>query len=123
MKLTSKPREASMLRYGCCSSLAVALILASLIHVPVGGQNWVMPRTADGRPDLEGVWENNSATPLERPRQLADKPRLSDEELASFKRRAATLFGPEQDAIFGDALYLALLANTPPAGLGATGSY
>ena len=50
-------------------------------------------------------------------------PLLSDEELESLRRRAAALFGPEQDAIFGDALYQALLANTTPPGLGATGSY
>ena len=84
---------------------------------------WVMPRTADGRPDLEGVWENNSATPLERPRQLADKPRLSNDELASMERRARTLFSPDADAVFGDALYLALLADTRPSGLGNTGTY
>ena len=84
---------------------------------------WVMPRAADGRPDLEGVWENNSATPLERPRQLADKSRLSDDELASMERRARTLFSPDADAVFGDALYLNLLADTRPTGLGATGSY
>jgi len=84
---------------------------------------WVMPRTADGRPDLEGVWENNSATPLERPRQFAAKPRLSDEELASLERRARTLFGPDAEATFGDTLYLTLLADTRPRGLGATGSY
>ena len=84
---------------------------------------WVVPRTADGQPDLEGVWENNSATPLERPKQLADKPRLSDEELASLERRAQTLFGPDAEATFGDALYLTLLADTRPRGLGATGSY
>jgi hypothetical protein len=94
---------------------------ASARSVRAGG--WVVPRTADGRPDLEGVWENNSATPLERPRQLADKARLSDEELASMERRARTLFSPDADAVFGDALYLNLLANTRPAGLGATGSY
>ena len=103
--------------------VALVLVFASLTSVHVQGPRWVVPRTADGRPDLQGVWENNSATPLERPRQLADKPRLSDEELESFKRRAATLFGPDVDAIFGDALYTALLANTPPPGLGATGSY
>src|SRR4026209_1857824 len=123
MKLTSKPREASMLRYGCYSSLAVALILASLIHVPVGGQTWVVPRTADGRPDREGEGENNTPPPLERPRQLANKPRLTDEELASFERRARTLFSPDAEAVFGDALYLNLLADTRPGGLGATGSY
>jgi hypothetical protein len=107
----------------CIAGVALAFVFATLTSVHIEGQRWVVPRTADGRPDLEGVWENNSATPLERPRQLADKPRLSDEELESFKRRAAALFGPEQDAIFGDALYAALLANTAPPGLGATGSY
>jgi hypothetical protein len=107
----------------CIVGLALALVCASLASVQIEGQKWVVPRTADGRPDLEGVWENNSATPLERPRQLADKPRLSDEELASLERRARTLFGPNAEATFGDALYLTLLADTRPAGLGATGSY
>jgi hypothetical protein len=107
----------------CIAGLALAFVFASLASVPIAGQKWVVPRTADGRPDLEGVWENNSATPLERPRQLADKPRLSNEELASLERRARTLFGPDAEATFGDALYLTLLADTRPAGLGATGSY
>ena len=118
------------------SSLAFVLVVASLTQVRVEGQQpavasarnaratgWVVPRTADGRPDLEGVWENNSATPLERPRQFADKPRLSDEELADLERRARTLFSPDAEAVFGDALYLTLLANTKPGGLGSTGSY
>ena len=87
------------------------------------GAVWVVPRTADGRPDLEGVWENNSATPLERPKPFADKPRLSDDELATLERRARTLFGPEAEATFGDALYTTLLADTRPRGLGSTGSY
>ena len=108
----------------CIVGVALAFVFASLTSAcPLDGQRWVVPRTADGRPDLEGVWENNSATPLERPRQLADKPRLSDEELASLERRARTLFGPDAEATFGDALYLTLLADTRPAGLGATGSY
>ena len=30
------------------------------------GQAWKTPRTPDGRPDLQGYWANNNATPLER---------------------------------------------------------
>ena len=39
------------------------------------------------------------------------------------KARAAQLFGPEADAVFGDALYLALLDENRPRQLGATGTY
>ena len=84
---------------------------------------WTVPRLADGRPNLQGVWENNSATPLERPREFANKPRLTESELADLQRRAGVVFGPESDAVFGDALYLALLDQNRPRQLGATGTY
>ena len=117
------------------SSLSVALAVIALVQMrphgeqasapprPGNAARWVMPRTADGHPDLEGVWENNSATPLERPRQFAQKPLLSDQELATLERRAAALLGPNAEAVFGDELYLNVLADTPPGGLGATGTY
>src|SRR5512139_1565655 len=57
--------------------------------------SWTPLRMADGRPSLEGVWENNSATPLERPKELANKPRLTDAELADMERRAKRLFSPD----------------------------
>ena len=102
-------------------SVAIALAFIGLTAAGVWGQStgtrndraggWVVPRLADGRPDLEGVWENNSATPLERPRQFAGKPRLSDDELALLERRARSLITPAGEAVFGDAFYAALLVG------------
>ena len=41
-----------------------------------------LPRTPWGDPDLQGVWNNNTVVPLERPEALGDKDFLSDEEVA-----------------------------------------
>ena len=42
----------------------------------------------DGHPDLQGVWLNNSATPLERPKALEGGQLLTDAEVAELRRRA-----------------------------------
>jgi hypothetical protein len=86
---------------------------------------WSVPRTADHKPDLQGMWANNVATPLERPKELAGKPTLTAEELTAFKERAARLFNVGGDAAFGDGFYQAVLAN-PDSYLspdGRTGNY
>jgi hypothetical protein len=97
-------------------TLAVALV--SLL----GAAPWVAPRAPDGHADLSGLWENISATPLERPAQFAGKPLLSDAELADLQTRAARLFAPDQDAAFGDGFYSSLLADANSGGRGA-GTY
>ena len=48
-----------------------------------------VPRTAWGAPDLGGVWDYRSVTPLERPEQFADKPVLTEEEAAAVERERA----------------------------------
>src|SRR6187455_1524983 len=50
---------------------------------------WTVPRTPDGQPDLQGVWDYRTATPLERPAQFAGKEFLTDQEIAEYERRAA----------------------------------
>jgi len=51
-------------------------------------QPWVMPRTADGSPDLQGYWTNNSYTPLERP-QGVEKEFYTLEELRAVEKKNA----------------------------------
>ncbi len=73
---------------------------------------WIVPRTADGRPDLQGVWANNNVTPLQRPEGLGGRERLTAEELARVKANADRLFGSDAgDAAFGDQFFVAALSE------------
>jgi hypothetical protein len=42
-------------------------------------------RTRDGHPDLQGVWTNDTSTPLERPKQFAGKAFFDASEQAAFE--------------------------------------
>src|SRR2546427_9036702 len=61
--------------------------LAALSLVPtfVSGQG----RSRDTHPGVEGMWNSATATPLERPRQLKDKPFFTPEEAAEWERQVA----------------------------------
>jgi len=45
-------------------------------------------RTAWGHPDLQGLWDFRTLTPLERPKELAGKQVVTDVEAAAFERAA-----------------------------------
>jgi hypothetical protein len=72
---------------------------------------WTVPRTPDGRPDLQGVWSNNSVTPLERPTQWKDKASLTDAEVEELKALVARYVSDGGDAIFGGFVQIALDAK------------
>ena len=75
--------------------LAIALIMAvtALVGVPpASGQTAApqsgertVPRTPDGQPDLQGVWDFRTITPLERPEEFAGKEFLTEEEAAAYE--------------------------------------
>ena len=46
-----------------------------------------VPRTPDGRPDLQGLWDFAQLTPFERPTDLAGKVTLTEEEAEEFAQR------------------------------------
>ena len=80
----------------CLTSLCVLVTaIAVLSLAPVAGQaqtteedTWTPPRTPWGDPDLQGLWNNSTTTPLERPRELAGREFLTDEEVADLEQQA-----------------------------------
>ena len=73
-----------------------ALIALAPAAVPAlaqtAAEDWAPPRLADGRPDLQGVWLSNTATPLQRPEVFADRAYLTDEEVATLRARTERIF-------------------------------
>ena len=99
-------------RYRAITLLVFLLSPMSLGSI-VGQETWTSPRTSDGHPDLGGIWANNSATPMERPEQLADKVSLTDEELADLNARIAEFRDNEQAGdLLGDRLIQQALGDS-----------
>ena len=84
----------------------MALTVSAFGQVP-----YKAPRTPDGHPDFQGIWENDIATPLQRPQEIADRPVLTDAEVEKMRQKAKELFTGKADAVFFDGFYPAVLAN------------
>ena len=68
--------------------LAVLAVVVVLVPAFAAAQSTASPRTPWGAPDLQGVWDFRSITPLERPDELADKEFLTEEEATSLEQEA-----------------------------------
>ena len=97
MKVRSKKLEVRSLLTVLCVLVLVAAAPKSI------------PRMPDGHPDLQGVWDNSTLTPLERPAALSDKAFFSDAEAADYEslgqyvERLKARFGEAEGAVTGEA--------------------
>ena len=66
----------------------LAAVAAIAAFTPVAADAQSVPRTAWGAPDLQGVWDFRSLTPMERPDDLADTAVFTAEEAAEFSEES-----------------------------------
>src|SRR5262249_42541418 len=112
--------KGAAMRHRLFASLVLLMAIPAAAQTPAKSETprspvkgWNPPRTPDGQPDLQGVWLNNSATPLERPKALEGRSSLTDEEVVNLRKRAARLFDGSNNSDFagGDNFFLALLSG------------
>ena len=97
--------------------LAIVLVTISLGLGPaaLAQTTWSPPRTSFGQPDLQGVWDFRTLTPLERPERYGDRAVLTEAEASALEARAA-----EREARMGQPSDPE--RDAPPVG-GRVGSY
>jgi hypothetical protein len=92
-------------------SLGVAIALYSVNAMADG---YRVPHLADGAPDLQGVWTNTTATPLERSPSLGNRRTYTDAEVAKIEGTARARV--ENDSKPSDPNAKIVAANLPPVG-------
>ena len=72
----------------CPAVLCPVIAVMALTPMVAAAQSSEVPRKPWGAPDLQGVWDFRSLTPLERPEELADQAFLTEEEAAKLEQEA-----------------------------------
>ncbi len=68
----------------CLATVFTVVAVVVLSASPVAAQT--APQTAWGQPDLQGIWDFRTITPMQRPEDLADKEFLTTEEAANLEQ-------------------------------------
>jgi hypothetical protein len=101
---------------------ACAICISAILSIPGSAQtrphqaidtapNGGLP--AGGHPDLQGNWVNTFATPLERPKELENRPQLTDQEVAALNAQSQRSFKDGQVMVVPSGRTLTTLLNNP----------
>ncbi|HYM35457.1 MAG TPA: hypothetical protein VET48_08680 [Steroidobacteraceae bacterium] len=93
----------------CFAGIAITISSADAI-----AGEYHVPRLSDGTPDLQGVWTNSTATPLERSLALGNRRTYTDAEVAKIEGTARARV--ENDSKPTDPNAKIAAGNLPPVG-------
>ena len=75
----------------CMIMVSLSFVLPGVVSAQQSDDAWTVPLTPSGDPDLQGVWDFRTLTPLQRPDDRSEQAVLSAEEAAEIEAAAAAL--------------------------------
>ena len=116
---------------GVLAAMSTVIAVVSLVSAPAASQaqtaiadTWTPPRTPWGEPDVQGIWDYRTVTPLQRPPRLAGREFFTEQEAAELEqsgvprhfRPGATLTADKRTSLIVDPPDGRIPPLTPHAG-------
>tara|TARA_B100000902_G_scaffold397032_1_gene459615 strand:+ start:203 stop:1207 length:1005 start_codon:yes stop_codon:yes gene_type:complete len=92
------------------------LIAMSIFASSSLAQNYEVPRTEWGAPDLQAVWKHSSIIPFERPRELGDKRFYTEEEALKIEQAEQQRFDEDNEPLDPNRPPPVAAESLPPIG-------
>src|SRR5277367_1518596 len=102
-RLTMLSATAALFAFAPASAFAQAIPAAAKVATPSSTKT--AHRTADGQPDLQGVWSSASVIPLERPKELGAKEFFTKEEADAYEKKMKSVHEVSTPGTYGDVHY------------------
>jgi hypothetical protein len=92
---------------GTLAAVTLALFVSSALVIAQGKPK-AIPRTPDGKPDMQGYWTNQTFTPLERPAELKGKEFFTGEEAQAWAKRGLDRLANQDDSVphYDDSIWM-----------------